>query len=72
MDVLMGNPVSRWQLVLGRFLSATVLLLGIVIIMRPITWFTGVIMDVDLAFESMAAASISLWALCIFSGSLAG
>ena len=71
MDVLMGNPVSRWQLVLGRFLSAAALLLGIVTIMGLITWFTGVIVDVDLAFESMAAASISLWALCIFFGGVA-
>ncbi|CAN5577850.1 ABC transporter permease [soil metagenome] len=70
-DVLMGNPLSRWQLVLGRFLSAAVLLLGIVTIMGLITWFTGLIVDVDLAFESMAAASLSLWALCIFFGGLA-
>ena len=70
-DVLMGNPLSRWQLVLGRFLSAAVVLLGIVAIMGLITWFTAVVVDVDLAFESMAAASVSLWALCIFFGGLA-
>lgn len=71
MDVLMGNPVSRPQLVLGRFLSAAILLLGIVAIMGLITWFTAVVLNVDLAFESMAAASLSLWSLCIFFGGLA-
>jgi ABC-2 type transport system permease protein len=70
-DVLMGNPLSRWQLVLGRFLSAAVLLLGIVTMMGLLTWLTGVIVGVDLAFEAMAAASLSLWALCIFFGGLA-
>ena len=39
--------------------------------MGLLTWLTGVIMDVDLAFRSMAAASISLWSLCIFFGGLA-
>ena len=70
-DILMGNPVSRWQLVLGRFLSAAVLLFGIVTIMGVLTWLTAVIVDVNLAFESMAAASVSLWSLCIFFGGLA-
>ena len=71
MDVLMGNPVSRWQLVLGRFISAAVLLFGIVTIMGLLTWLTAVIVDVDLAFTSMAAASVSLWALCNVFGGLA-
>lgn len=70
-DVLMGNPLSRWQLVLGRFLSAAVLLFGVVTIMGLLTWLAAVVVDVDLAFESMAAASISLWALCIFFGGVA-
>ncbi len=71
LDVLMGTPLSRWQLVLGRFLSAAALLFGIVAIMGLLTWLTAVVMDVGLAFESMAAASVSLWALCIFFGGLA-
>ncbi len=70
-DVLMGNPVSRWQVVVSRFLSAAVLLFGIVTMMGLLTWFTAIIMDVDLAFGSMAAASVSLWALCIFFGGVA-
>ena len=70
-DVLMGNPVSRWQIVVSRFLSAAVLLFGIVTIMGLLTWITAVIVDVDLAFRSTAAASVSLWALCILFGGLA-
>ena len=70
-DVLMGNPLSRWQLVVSRFLSAAVLLLGIVAIMGLITWITALILDVDLSFGSMAAGSLSLWPLALFFGGLA-
>ena len=70
-DVLMGNPLSRPQFVLGRFLAAAVLLLGIVTLMGAATWLTGVIADVDLGLGSMAAASLTLWALCISFGGLA-
>ena len=70
-DVLMGNPLSRPQFVLGRFLAAAVLLLGIVTLMGAATWLTGVIADVDLRLGSMAAASLTLWALCISFGGLA-
>ena len=70
-DILMGNPLSRWQLVLGRFLAAAVLLLGIVTLVGTLTWITAVIADVDLSLRLMAAASLSLWPLCLFFGSLA-
>lgn len=70
-DVLMSAPLSRWQFVLGRFLAAAVMLLGIVAIMGAATWLTAVIADVDLGLGSMAAGSLSLWALCIFFGGLA-
>jgi len=70
-DVLMGNPLSRWQLVLARFAAAAVLLLGVVTVMGGLTWLTAVISGVDLGLGSMAAASVSLWSLCIFFGGLA-
>lgn len=70
-DVLMGNPLSRWQVVVSRFLSAAVLLLGIVTIMGLISWGAALVLDVDLTFESMAAGSLSLWPLALFFGGLA-
>ena len=71
MDVLMGNPISRGQLVVSRFLSVMVLVLGIVAIMGLITWITALIAGVDLSLKSMAAGSLSLWPLAIFFGGLA-
>ncbi len=71
-DVLMGNPLSHWQLVVSRFLSAAVLLLGIEAIMGLITWITGLVTpDVDLSLGSMAAGSLALWPLALLFGGLA-
>lgn len=71
MDVLMGNPLSRWQIVVSRFISAAALLLGIVAIMGLITWITALFLDVDLSFASMAAGSLNLWPLALFFGGIA-
>ena len=71
MDVLLSNPVPRWQLVASRALSSAVLLLGIVAIMGLIIWVTALISNVDLSVGSMTAASLSLWPLCIFFGAIA-
>lgn len=71
MDMLLGNPLSRSQFALARFAAAAILLLGIVTLMGAVTWLTGIIVDVDLGLGSMAAASLSLWSLCIFFGGIA-
>lgn len=71
MDMLLGNPLSRSQFALARFTAAAILLLGIVTLMGAVTWLTGIIVDVDLGLGSMAAASLSLWSLCIFFGGIA-
>ena len=70
-DVLMGNPVPRWQLVTSRFLSAAALVLGIVTVMGLITWISALILNVDLSFGSVAAGFLNLWPLCLFFGGLA-
>ena len=71
MDVLMGNPLARWQLVAGRFLAAAVLLLSIVALMGLITWLAAAIADVDLSLGSAAAGAFNLWPLCMFFGGVA-
>jgi ABC-2 type transport system permease protein len=71
MDMLLGNPLSRSQFALARFAAAAILLLGIVTLMGAVTWLTGIIVDVDLGLGAMAAASLSLWSLCIFFGGIA-
>jgi beta-exotoxin I transport system permease protein len=70
-DVLLGNPVSRWQLVVGNFVATAISTLGIVAILGLFTWVPAVLLDVDLSLEKTAEATLNLWPLCVFFGGLA-
>jgi ABC-2 type transport system permease protein len=70
-DVLLGNPVPRWQLVVGSFVSMALSLLGILAIMGALTQVTAVLMDVDLPWGNTAAAVLNMWPLCLLFGAVA-
>lgn len=70
-DVLLGNPIPRWQLVAGGFLATALSLLGIVGVMGAIMYGTAGLMDVDLSLEASANAVLNLWPTCAFFGGLA-
>ena len=70
-DVLLGNPIPRWQLVVGSFFAIALSLLAILTIVGLLTWVTAVLMDVDLSLESTAAAVLNMWPVCLFFGGVA-
>ena len=70
-DVLLGNPIPRWQLVVGNFVATSASLLGIVAILGVFTWVPAVLLDVDLTLGTTAEAMLNLWPLCVFFGGLA-
>ena len=70
-DVLLGNPIPRWQIVVGNFAATAISTLGIVAILSLFTWVPAVLLDVDLSLEKTAEATLNLWPLCIFFGGLA-
>jgi len=70
-DVLLGNPVPRWQLVVGNFVATAISTVGIVAILGLFTWVPAVLLDVDLSLEKTAEATLNLWPLCMFFGGLA-
>ena len=70
-DVLLGNPIRRWHLVVGSFVATSVSLLFIVAVFGVLTWGTAVLVDVDLASQKTAEAVANLWPICLFFGSLA-
>jgi ABC-2 type transport system permease protein len=70
-DVLLGNPIHRWQLVIGSFASAALSLLAILAIMGALTQVTAALMDVDLAPKSTVAAVLNMWPLCLLFGAVA-
>lgn len=70
-DVLLGNPIPRWQLVVGNFVATAISTVGIVAILGLFTWVPAVLLDVDLSLEKTAEATLNLWPLCVFFGGLA-
>jgi len=70
-DVLLGNPLPRWQLVAGNFVAVAISLLEICAVVGLLTWGTAVLMDVELSVREVADAVLNLWPICIVFGALA-
>ncbi len=70
-DILLGNPIPRWQFVVGSFVATAISFLLILVIVGLLTWFPARILDVDLAVQTMAVAVLNLWPICMFFGALA-
>ncbi|HJQ28690.1 MAG TPA: ABC transporter permease subunit [Rubrobacter sp.] len=70
-DILLGNPLPRWQLVIGSFIATAVSLLAICAVVGLLTWGTAVLMDVDLSVRQVAEAVLNMWPICLLTGALA-
>jgi ABC-2 type transport system permease protein len=70
-DVLLGNPLPRWQLVVGNFLATALSLLGICAIVGLLTWGTAALVDVDLSLREVTDGVLNLWPITVAFGSLA-
>jgi ABC-2 type transport system permease protein len=70
-DVLLGNPLPRWQLVVGSFLATALSLLGICAIVGLLTWGTAVLVDVELSWREVMDGVLNLWPITVAFGSLA-
>ena len=71
MDVLLGNPLPRWQLVIGNFVATALSLLAICGVVGLLTWGTAVLVDVEISLRQAAEAVLNLWPVCIMFGALA-
>ena len=70
-DVLLGNPLPRWQLVVGSFLATALSLLGICAIVGLLTWGTAALVDVELSWREVMDGVLNLWPITVAFGSLA-
>ncbi|CAN5576310.1 hypothetical protein BH24ACT22_BH24ACT22_16710 [soil metagenome] len=70
-DILLGNPLPRWQIVLGNFVSTAFSFLAILAIAGIMTWGTAVLMDVDLTLATTTEAFLNIWPTCLFFGAVA-
>lgn len=71
MDVLLGNPLPRWQLVAGYALSTALALAGILAVLALSLWVPARLLDIEFPLGDALAASFNLWPLCAFFGALA-
>jgi ABC-2 type transport system permease protein len=70
-DVLLGNPLPRWQLVIGNVVATALSLLAICAVVGLLTWGTAVLVDVELSLRRVAEAVLNLWPICLVFGALA-
>ena len=70
-DVLLGNPLPRWQLVAGNFIAVSTSLLEICAVVGLLTWGTAVLTGVELSLREVAEAVLNLWPICTMFGALA-
>ena len=71
LDVLLSNPVPRWQLVVSHFLAMAAGLVGILVLLFALTWVTAVAAGVKLGAGPIAAGSLNLLPFCLSFGGLA-
>ena len=70
-DVLLGNSLPRWQLVIGNFVATALSLLAICGVVGLLTWGTAVLVNVEISLRQAAEAVLNLWPVCIMFGALA-
>src|SRR5215213_7587082 len=70
-DVLLGNPLPRWQLVVGNFLATALSLIGVCALVGLLIWGTAVLVDVELSLREIMDGILNLWPICIVFGALA-
>jgi ABC-2 type transport system permease protein len=70
-DVLLGNPVPRWQLVVASFVATAVSLLIILAIMGALMYGTAVLSDIELSLSASVEGVLNLWPISLFFGGLA-
>lgn len=71
MDILLGKPLPRWQIVAGSFVTMAVSLLGILAILTLFTWLSATLADVDLPFGAALEGALNLWPISLFFGGMA-
>jgi ABC-2 type transport system permease protein len=70
-DILMGNPLSRWQLIAAYFVSIAVALAGILAIFGLILWGSALFIDAELSLGAVAEGVFGAWPLALSFGGLA-
>jgi ABC-2 type transport system permease protein len=71
LDITLGPPLPRRDLVLANWIAVSVLLLGILIVTGIVTWLTAVLIDVDLGLWRALEGFLNIFPITMAFGSLA-
>jgi ABC-2 type transport system permease protein len=71
LDILLGNPIPRWQPIAGSFLVVAVYLFGIVTVLGAVIWTMARFLDLALTIEQAMRATFALWPTSLAFGALA-
>lgn len=71
LDVLLGNPIPRWHLVVGSWLVVVLALLILVSVIGTVVFTMASLLDLDLTARQAYRAAFALWPVTITFGSFA-
>lgn len=71
LDILLGNPLPRRNVVIANWVAMAVVLIGVLLVSAALTWGSGVIVDVDLNPGDTFRAMLNLFPITMAFGSLA-
>jgi ABC-2 type transport system permease protein len=71
LDLLLSNPVPRWQLVVSRYMAMAFGLAVVLLMLTLLTWVAAPVMGVELSLWAVAQGAANLWPFCLFFGALA-
>ena len=71
LDLLLSNPLPRWQVAAGGLLTMAIALAGVLAVTWVLTYIAVPIAGVGLSPARLAAALAAIWPLCLVFGVLA-
>lgn len=71
LDVLLGNPIPRYHLILGSFLVVAVFLLLLVAVIGAVVYSVATALDLELTARQTIRAAFALWPLALAFSALA-
>lgn len=71
LDIIMGTPLPRRNLVLATWITTAVLLLGVFVIGGAISWLASMSVDAGLSFRAAMRGSLAVFPIAIAFGSFA-
>lgn len=71
LDVLLGNPIPRWNLIIGTFVVAATYLLVMSFVLGVVVWCVASSLNLELSLEQAMRATFTLWPTSLAFSALA-